>query len=86
MSLVGLRPARAIVLRGGWPRNLRASFTTYLPVKPDAPRIIRSYSYPGLSLPRLLFASSIVQEFRDMPLSQFSTFFYAPQEVSNYYC
>lgn len=42
VSLVGLRPARAMVLRGGWERNLRASLTTYLPVKPEAPRMIRS--------------------------------------------
>jgi len=41
---VGLRPARARDLRGeeGTLRNLRASLTTYFPVKPEAPKIIRS--------------------------------------------
>ena len=40
----GFRPARARVLRGekGLPRNLRASLTTYLPVKPEAPRMMIS--------------------------------------------
>lgn len=42
VSLLALRPARARVLRRGWERNLRASFTTYLPVKPEAPTMIRS--------------------------------------------
>lgn len=44
-SLSGFRPARARVLRGeeGVLRNLRDSWTTYLPVKPDAPRMTRSY-------------------------------------------
>lgn len=44
MSLVRLRPAKAKDLRGeeGVLRNLRASWTTYLPVKPEAPRIMRS--------------------------------------------
>lgn len=43
-SLVGLRPARAMDLRGeeGTLRNLRASLTTYLSVKPEAPKITRS--------------------------------------------
>ena len=44
VSLVGLRPAKAKVFRGeeGVLRNLRASLMTYLPVKPEAPKIIRS--------------------------------------------
>lgn len=44
VSLVGLRPAKARDLRGeaGVFRNFRASLTTYLPVKPEAPRIMRS--------------------------------------------
>lgn len=43
-SFVGLRPAMAMEVRGEDDvlRNLRASLRTYLPVKPDAPRIIRS--------------------------------------------
>lgn len=45
VSLAGLRPARAMEPRGedGVLRNLSASLTTYLPVKPEAPRIMRSY-------------------------------------------
>lgn len=44
-SLDVLRPAKARVLRGefGTLRNLRASRTTYLPVKPEAPKITMSY-------------------------------------------
>lgn len=44
-NLVELRPAKARVLRGefGVLTNLRASLTTYLPVKPDAPKMIMSY-------------------------------------------
>lgn len=44
-SFVGFRPAMAMAMevRGDWVlRNLRASLRTYLPVKPEAPRIIRS--------------------------------------------
>lgn len=45
-SLLGFRPARARVWIGEEGvvvlRNLRASRRTYLPVKPEAPRIIRS--------------------------------------------
>ena len=45
VSLAGFRPAKAMDLRGedGVFRNFTASLTTYLPVKPEAPRIIRSY-------------------------------------------
>lgn len=44
VSFVGLRPAKARDFRGeeGVLRNLRASFTTYFPVKPEAPRMMRS--------------------------------------------
>ena len=46
ISFVGFRPARAKDLRGEEEeeglRNLRASRTTYLPVKPEAPRIMKS--------------------------------------------
>lgn len=40
-----LRPAKARFFKGeeGVLRNLRASLITYLPVKPDAPKIIMSY-------------------------------------------
>ncbi|KAK2359482.1 putative mitochondrial saccharopine dehydrogenase oxidoreductase [Trifolium repens] len=44
-NLVGFRPAMAMELRDDddWLlKNLRVSLRTYLPVKPDAPRIIRS--------------------------------------------
>ena len=44
-SFEGFRPARARVLRGDEElasKNLRASLTTYLPVKPEAPRMIIS--------------------------------------------
>ena len=44
-SFVGFRPARAKDLRGeegDGLRNLRACRTTYLPVKPEAARIIKS--------------------------------------------
>lgn len=44
-NLEGFRPARARVLRGVeglLRRNLRASRTTYLPVKPEAPRMMMS--------------------------------------------
>lgn len=41
---VVLRPAKAMDLRGedGEFKNLRASLITYLPVNPEAPRIMRS--------------------------------------------
>ena len=45
VSFVGFRPARAKDLsgeEGEGLRNLRASRTTYLPVKPEAPRIMKS--------------------------------------------
>nr|GFB02205.1 hypothetical protein [Tanacetum cinerariifolium] len=46
VSLDGFLPAKAKVLRGEWLllllRNLRVSRTTYLPVKPDAPKITMS--------------------------------------------
>lgn len=41
-SFVGFRPAMAMELRGDLLRNLSASLRTYLPVKPEAPRIMRS--------------------------------------------
>lgn len=43
-SLLGFRPAKARDLTGevGVLRNLRASLTTYFPVKPEAPRMTRS--------------------------------------------
>lgn len=46
-SFVGFRPAMAMELRGDCDcdellRNLSASLRTYLPVKPEAPRIMRS--------------------------------------------
>lgn len=43
-NLDGLRPAKARVLSGdeGELKNLRASLTTYLPVKPEAPNIMMS--------------------------------------------
>jgi len=48
VSFCGLRPAMAMDLRGedGVLRNLRASRRTYLPVKPEAPRIMRSKRPP----------------------------------------
>lgn len=51
MSLAGLRPAKAMVLSGeeGTLRNLRVSLTTYLPVKPEAPKMMRSKAVLGLS-------------------------------------
>lgn len=51
MSLAGLRPAKAMDLSGeeGTLRNLRASLTTYLPVKPEAPKMMRSKAVLGLS-------------------------------------
>lgn len=56
-SLEGLRPARARVLRGeeGLLRNFRASRTTYLPVKPEAPRITTSNSLDSDLLPSSIF-------------------------------
>lgn len=59
-SLEGLRPARARVLRGeeGLLRNFRASRTTYLPVKPEAPRITTSNSLDSDLLPSSIFFSS----------------------------
>lgn len=44
LTLVGLRPAKAKLLIGeeGRLRNFKASLTTYLPVKPEAPSIITS--------------------------------------------
>lgn len=43
-SLDEFRPAKARVLKGefGVLRNLRASRITYLPVKPDAPKMMMS--------------------------------------------
>lgn len=38
----GFRPAKAMDLSGEVLRNLRASRTTYFPVKPEAPRIMMS--------------------------------------------
>lgn len=45
LSFVGLRPAKARDLRGeeGVFRNFKASWTTYLPVNPEAPNITTSY-------------------------------------------
>lgn len=44
LTLVGLRPAKARFLIGeeGRLNNFKASLTTYLPVKPEAPNIITS--------------------------------------------
>lgn len=49
-SLLGFLPAKAMDFRGeeGAFRNFRASLITYLPVKPEAPKMIRSKSGLGL--------------------------------------
>lgn len=62
VSFDGLRPAKAMDLRGEeWVlRNLRVSLRTCLPVKPDAPRIIRSYW--GAETGDILLMLDIVKE------------------------
>lgn len=52
VSFEGLRPAMAMEVRGeeGLLRNLSASRRTYFPVKPEAPRMMRSKRSPPLGL------------------------------------